>query len=75
MRYNKDFYQNEVELCKWHKNNKTTAPIGEQGNFFNLDFYLSQSLFHNALQLSTGFHEAERNAIESQSEKKRKNTS
>ena len=33
---------------------------------------MSQSLFQKDLQLSTGFHEAERNAIETQSEKKRK---
>ena len=42
--YNKDFYQNEVELYIHCKKNKTTAPIGEQGNFFNLDFHMSQSL-------------------------------
>ena len=42
-RYNKDFYRNEFELCKRHKKNKTTAPIGEQGNLFNLDFHMSQS--------------------------------
>ena len=75
MRYNKDFYQNEVELCKWHKKNKTTAPIGEQGNSFNLDFYMYQSLLQKSLQLSTGFHEAEHNAIETLSEKKEKNSS
>ena len=75
MRYNKDFYQNEVELCKRHKNNKTTAPIGEHGNLSNLDFHMYQSLLQNALQLSTECHKAERNAIETQSEKKRKNTS
>ena len=40
-RYNKDFYQNEVELCKRIKNNKTTYPTGKQGNFFNLDFRMS----------------------------------
>ena len=72
MRYNKDLYQNEVELCKRHKKNKTTAPIGEQGYFFNLDFHMFQYLLQNALQPSTGFHEAERNAIENQCEKKEK---
>ena len=70
-RYNNNFYRNEVELCKRHKNNKTTAPIGEQGNLFNLDFPISKSFFKTALQLSTEFREAERNAIETQSEKKR----
>ena len=48
-RYNKDFYQNEVELCKPHKKNKTTAPIGEQGNLFHLDFPMSQYLLKTAL--------------------------
>ena len=75
MRYNKDFYQNEVELCKWHKNNKTTAPIGEQVYFFNLDFICLNLSLQKALQLSTGFHEAEHNAIETLSEKKEKNSS
>ena len=70
-RYNKDFYRYEVELCKRRKNNKTTAPIGEQGNLFNLDFHMSQSLLQTPLQLSIGVFEAERNAIETQSEKKR----
>ena len=70
MRYNKGFYRNEVELCKRHKKNKTAAPIGEQGNFFNLDFPMSQSLLQTALQISTEVREAERNAIETQSEKK-----
>ena len=74
MRYNKDFYQNEVEPCKRHKKNKTTAPIGEHGYFFNLDFHMYQSLLQNALQPSTEFHKAERNAIETQNEKKRKKT-
>ena len=72
MRYNKDFYQNEVELCKRYKKNKTIAPICEHGNLSNLDFHMYQSLLQNALQPSTGFHEAESNAIETQSEKKRK---
>ena len=70
-RYSKDFYRNEVELCKRRKKNKTTDPIGEQGNFFNLNFHMSQYLFQNSLQLSTGFCEAERNAIKTQNEKKR----
>ena len=72
-RYNKDFYQNEVELYKRHKKNKTTAPIGEQGNFFNLYFHMSQYLLQTAIHLSTGVCEAECNAIETQSEKKIKN--
>ena len=71
-RYNKDFYRNEVELCKRRKKNKTTALIGEQGNLFNLDFPMSQSLLQNTIQISTGVCEAERNAIETQSEKKEK---
>ena len=41
-RYNKDLYLNEVEQCKRHKNNKTTAPIGEQANLFDIDFPMSQ---------------------------------
>ena len=71
-RYNKDFYRNKVELCKWHKKNKTKTLIGEQGSFFNLGFRMYQSLFQTSLQLSTGVHEADRNAIETQSEKKEK---
>ena len=66
--------RNEIELCKRHKKNKTIAPIGEQGNLFNLDLNMSQYLFQTALQLSTGDHEAKRNAIETQSEKKKENT-
>ena len=53
------------------KKEKTTDPIGKQGNFFNLDFRMSQSLLHTTLQLSTEVREAERNIIETQSEKKR----
>ena len=49
----------------------TTAPICEQGNLFNLGFHMSQTLLQTALQLSTGVCEAERNAVETQSEKKR----
>ena len=58
-RYNKNFYRNEVELCKRRKNNKTTAPIGEQGNLFNLDFHMYQSLSQTTLQPSIGVFEAE----------------
>ena len=47
-----------------------TALIGEQGNFFNLDFPMSQSILKTALQLSTGVRESERNTIETQSDKK-----
>ena len=70
-RYNNNFYRNKVKLYKRHKKNKTTVPIGEQGNFFDLDFHMYQSLVQTALQLSTGVCEAERNAIETKSEKKR----
>ena len=70
-RYNKDFYRNEVELCKRSKKKKIAAPIGEHGNFFNLDFPMSQSIFQIALQSSTGVRKAGRNATETQSEKKR----
>ena len=73
-RYNKNFYLNEVELCQYHKKKKTTTPIGEQGNFFNMDFRMYQYLFQNAPQLSTGVCKAERNAIETQSDKKREKT-
>ena len=43
-RYNKDFYRNEVELCKRRKKIKMTSLIGDLGNFFNLDFPMSRSL-------------------------------
>ena len=74
-RYNNNFYRNEVELCKRHKNNKTTAPIGEQGNLFNLDFPISKSFFKTALQLSTGFREAGAMLLKLKVRKKEKNTS
>ena len=48
---NKDLYRNEVELWKLQKNNKMTALICKQGNFFNLGFHMSQSLLQTALQL------------------------
>ena len=54
VRYNKDFFRNEVELCKQNKKNKTTAPIGEQGNLFNINLYMYQYLLQTDLQLKTG---------------------
>ena len=51
---------------------KNTTPIVEQGNFFNMDFHMSQYLFQTALQLSNGVREAGCNSTETQSDKKEK---
>ena len=53
---------------------KKITPLGEQGNLFNTDFPMYQSLLQTAPQLSNGVFEAERNAIQTQSEKKREKT-
>ena len=53
------------------QNNITKYPIGEQGDLFNMDFPISQSLLQTTPQLSTGYHEAECDSIEIQRDKKR----
>ena len=75
MRYNKDFYRNEIKPWKLRKKNKTTDSIGEQGNLFNIDLPMSQYILQTALQLSTGVCEDEQKAIKAKSDKRREKNS
>ena len=70
-RYNKDFYRSEVELSK-RRNRKDgkDESIGKNGNFFDLDCPMAESLLQTALELSSEVRQTERDALDRQQQRK-----
>ena len=64
---NRDFYRNDVEVCKKDK----TKPQEDDDIFSNLDFAMSQFLLQTIIELSTEVCLQERSAIKRQHKKKR----